>query len=148
MKLVRWSPLDDVSLIRDQINQIFEPLALHRTLSGEPARLMHTFPVEVTEKPDAYTVRVLAPGLTLDDLTLECTERELSITAEIPPRSVADNETVLMSQFQYGKFSKQLAFADAIDEAAVEAHYTHGVLSITLPKAEKSKRKLIEVKVT
>lgn len=147
MKLVRWSPLEEMTILRDQIDRIFEPLSSSNTSNVDSGLLNHTFPVEVTEKPENYFIRVLAPGINPDKIDLQCSSKEVLISTEILPRKLDKDEVVLVGQFHYGKFNKQLSFVEPIDESKVEAKYEHGILEITLPKAESSKRKPIEIQI-
>ncbi len=143
MKLVRWSPLEEMSLLKDQIDRIFEPFSA----SGDERLLSHSLPVEVTETQAEYRVRLLVPGIDPEKINLQMSERELSVSTETQPRELEEGEMVHMNQFRYGKFSKQLSFPQAIDQNQVQANYTHGVLTITLPKAENNKRKTIPIHV-
>ena len=147
MKLVRWSPFEEMSILRDQIDRIFEPLVPGASTNGDSRILTHTFPVEITEKPESYFVRVMAPGVSPENFQLKCSQKELLISAEIRPRDLEKDEAVIVHQFQYGNFSKQLNFVESIDESKVEARFENGILEINLPKLENSKRKMIEVKV-
>lgn len=143
MKLVRWSPLEEMSILRDQIDRIFEPF----TSNGDSRLLHFTVPVEVTETPKHYTVRAMVAGIEPDRIELQVTPKTLIISGELPPRDLEKDETVHLNEFQYGKFSKKLAFPENVDSEKVEADYRHGILEIRLPKAEFSNRRTIEIKV-
>jgi HSP20 family protein len=143
MALIRFSPLEEMSILRDQINRIFEPVSPN----GDSRSLSHTLPVEVTETPTQYCVRLMVPGVAPDKIELQATQRELIVSCETQPRQLQENETVHLNQFNYGKFSKKLSFPEVIGHENIEAKYEYGILEITLPKAENAQRKQIEIKV-
>ncbi|NJN44441.1 MAG: Hsp20/alpha crystallin family protein, partial [Anaerolineae bacterium] len=47
----------------------------------------------------------------------------------------------------YGKFTRSLELPFRVDANGIEATFAHGVLHITLPRAEEDKPKKIAVKV-
>ena len=75
-----------------------------------------------------------------EDIHIEVDQKEVSILAEIKRENVAPAESgkaverVLHSERFYGKTSRVFSLAQDIDEAAVEAKYADGVLSLVLPK--------------
>ena len=96
--------------------------------------------IEVTEDQSAYRVSAVLPGVKKEDIHVEVDQNEISIIAEIkrdavaPADPAADAVRLLHSERYYGKTSRVFSVAQAIDEAAVEAKYTDGVLSLVLPK--------------
>lgn len=143
MALIRFSPLEEMSVLRDQINRIFEPISTN----GDSRSLSHTLPVEVTETPEKYCVRLMVPGLPPEKIDLQATQQELIVSCETQPRELQENEVVHLNQFNYGKFSKKLNFPEAINHEAIEAKYEYGILEVSLPKVESAQRKQIEIKV-
>ena len=142
MALIRFSPMEDMSVLRDQINRIFDPLAYQKETRSE---VTHHLPIEVTETRSQYTVRALVPGVDPDQITLEATPKELVISYELQPPTLQENEVVHVNQFNYGKFTRRLAFPEAIISDRIDAHYANGILQITLPKQEHQDRKQITI---
>ncbi|KAK0614014.1 30 kDa heat shock protein [Immersiella caudata] len=52
-----------------------------------------------------------------------------------------------LSERSYGEFSRVFSFPAAVDQDGVQAKLEHGVLNITVPKAEKKGNKKIEIKL-
>ncbi len=52
-----------------------------------------------------------------------------------------------MRERRSGSFDRSLRLPDTVDQGKAEPRYEHGVLTITLPKAEAKKAKRFEVKV-
>jgi len=96
--------------------------------------------IEVSEDPSSYRVSAVLPGVKKEDIHVEVDQNEVSIVAEIKRETVApvepakDGQRVLHSERFYGKTSRVFSVAQDIDEAAVQAKYADGVLSLVLPK--------------
>lgn len=96
--------------------------------------------IEVREDAANYLVSAVLPGVKKDDIHVEVDKNEISIVAEIKRETSAtadaakDGELVLHSERFYGKASRVFSVALEIDEAAVQAKYADGVLSLVLPK--------------
>lgn len=144
MSLIRWSPLDEMNLLRNQINTIFE-----ENLKKEHDRpLKHALPIEVSETSESYCVKAMVPGINPDMIQVETSKDDLTITADLSPRQLNENEKAHFSEFKYGKMSRYISFAMPINTEKVEAKYEFGILTITLPKQEAALPKRIEIKTT
>ena len=111
-----------------------------KPLPGETRSSVAPIKIEVTEDASAYRVSAVLPGAKKEDIHIEVDQKEVSILAEIKRETVAPAEPgkaverVLHSERFYGKTSRIFSLAQDIDEAAVEAKYADGVLSLVLPK--------------
>lgn len=143
MAMMRWSPLEEMNILRNQIDRIFEA----NSTNSNNRSFKHFFPIEVTEKPDQYIVKVLVPGVNPELIKVESTLKGLIITAETQPGELGSEENVHLSEFHYGQFSRHLNFPLAIDTNKIEAEYEFGILKIKVPKTEAPQRKHVEVKV-
>jgi len=54
---------------------------------------------------------------------------------------------VTRSEFRYGKFQRVIPLTSQIQKDKVQAEYKNGVLTVTLPKAESEKNKVIKVNI-
>ena len=108
--------------------------------SGEPRSAVAPIKIEVSEDPTSYRVSAVLPGAKKEDIHVEVDQNEVSIVAEIKRETIApadpakDGQRVLHSERFYGKTSRVFSVAQAIDEAAIQARYADGVLSLVLPK--------------
>ncbi len=108
--------------------------------SGATRSAVAPIKIEVTEDQSAYRVSAVLPGVKKEDIHVEVDKNEVSIAAEIkrettaPVDAAKDDERLLHSERFYGKASRVFSVAQDIDEAAIEAKYADGVLSLVLPK--------------
>jgi HSP20 family protein len=85
------------------------------------------------------------PGLKVDDLDLAALDRQFTIRGE---RKVEAHEdwTCHRQERACGPFSRTIELPAAVEPEKVQAAFKHGVLTMTLPKAEDAKPRRIEVK--
>lgn len=111
-----------------------------RPFPGETRSAVKPIKIDVTEDSSAYRVSAVLPGVKKEDIHIEVDQKEVSILAEIKRETVATADTtqdaahLVHSERFYGKTSRVFSLAQDIDEAAVEAKYADGVLSLVLPK--------------
>jgi HSP20 family protein len=102
-----------------------------------------TFPVDLTETTDAYTLKAILPGLKTEDVSIELEKSVLTISGEY---TTGESEAQhLLSEFPNGRFARSFELADAIVADKIEASMSDGVLTVHLPKAEESKPRTIKI---
>jgi HSP20 family protein len=99
--------------------------------------------VNVSEQEDAYSLSALVPGLKAEDLNIQVLENVVSIEGEYH----ADQTEYLLNEIPSGAFRRALRLPAEIQADKVEAKISDGVLTLSLPKAESSKPKKINVSV-
>jgi HSP20 family protein len=101
-------------------------------------------PLDVYTTPEEIVIVASLPGLTPEEVDITIDGDRLTIQGELRPP--LENVDYLFQERLYGPFSRTLTLNVPIDEDEAEAVFENGVLTLTLPKAEESKPKSIEVK--
>ena len=101
----------------------------------------------VLETDKHYEIAMDLPGMTADDFSLEVHEGRLTISGERPRWEVKEGTKYHRVEREHGKFSRTFALGQDLDTERIAAEYTNGVLTVTVPKAEKDLPKKISVKV-
>lgn len=104
-------------------------------------------PVDVTETAERVTVKTELPGLDPKDVEISVSDDTLTIRGEKKSEKEEKGETWHRTERHYGSFVRSVVLPSHIDAEHVNAEAKDGVLTITLPKTEKSKAKRITVKV-
>ena len=105
-----------------------------------------TFPaINVWEEGDRLYAEVEVPGLSMEDLEVFVQGDELSVKGERKDVE-AEGVTYHRRERGVGKFGRVLHLPVEIDADKVAATLRHGVLTITLPKAQAVLPRKIEVK--
>lgn len=102
--------------------------------------------INLTEDADKFYLRAELPGVKAEDLEMQATVKNLSISGE--RKIEAENEGVRYHrrEREAGKFSRIIAMPNEIDPDRIEANMQDGILTIRIPKAEAVKPRQITIK--
>jgi len=103
--------------------------------------------VDLSETDDAYLVRAELPGMKKEDVKITFNNGLLTIRGEKKNETEEKNRTYHRIERSYGSFERSFNLPGAVKSGNVEAKYDDGVLTITLPKTEETKEKVIDVKI-
>lgn len=105
------------------------------------------FPLaNVTEDNSSYYVRAELPGIKSDELDIQVKAKGISISGERKIPVEGNNVKYHRREREAGKFSRLINLPNDIDVNKVDAKLENGVLTMTIPKAEKTKPRQITVK--
>lgn len=106
----------------------------------------HFAPVcEIVDEEKFYSVSLDIPGLKEEDLNIEVKDNHLHISGERKTEDLTEKKNILRSERRYGKFERVFSLPQNVNTDQIEARFENGVLSITLPKEEKSQTKKIAI---
>jgi HSP20 family protein len=101
-------------------------------------------PLDVYTTPEEIVILASLPGLTPDEVEIMIDGDRLTIRGEL--RRPLENVDYLFQERAFGPFSRSLTLNVPVSTDQAEAVFDNGVLTLTLPKAEESRPKTIEVK--
>lgn len=137
--LVRyWQPWREMDLVRHQLNQVLNEIQPEPQTDWRPA-------VELQDIEGQLIVRVQIPGLDANDLDIQVTQDAVSIKGERRQETKSEANGVVKSEFRYGTFHRVVALPVAIQNQQVQAEYKDGILTLTLPKLEEVRNKVVKV---
>lgn len=102
--------------------------------------------LDIAEQDDAIIVRAEVPGCKADDIDISVYGNMLTISGEKKETKESKDKGYYHTESVYGSFRREVNLPTDVDPANVEATCKDGVLSITLPKAAKSKAVKVQVK--
>ncbi|MEO1509216.1 MAG: Hsp20/alpha crystallin family protein [Cyanobacteria bacterium J06633_23] len=144
MALVRWNPNRELDSLQREMNRLFDDVFTSPRQNGISG---FTPAAEIEERGDAYHLRLEVPGISKDDLDIQVTAETVSISGERRASTQTEEDGLTRSEFRYGSFSRAVSLPGRIDHQSVVADYNDGILSLTLPKAEEEKNKVVKVNV-
>ena len=144
MALIRWEPFREVDSLQREMNRLFDSLVKP---DHETGRLSFIPPAEMQETPDAIYLKLEVPGLEPKDIEVQVTAEAVSISGERHTETKTEDNGVTRSEFRYGKFQRVIPLPSRIENTKVEAEYKNGVLSLTLPKAEEERNRVVKVNI-
>jgi HSP20 family protein len=106
--------------------------------------LVFTPTVDIFETDQQITLLADMPGVATEDISIDLREGVLTISGEVKPWEKADEKDVLI-EFEIGKYYRQFALSETIDQAKIDAQLKDGVLKLALPKLAKAQPRKITV---
>lgn len=141
MLSTQWQPLAEMNRMRDEMERLFGRTSAVSRPSAYP-------PLNMWENADNLYVEAELPGFELDDLEIYVTAgNQLSISGE---RKQQEHEGGAWHRQErsFGKFRRTFELPCDVDSGSVEATFSNGVLTLTMPKAEELKPRKIQVKAS
>lgn len=92
---------------------------------------------------NGYQIELELPGVKREDITVDCEQGVLSISAT-KKEPVAEDKKRIHQEREFGTISRSFQLPNNVETDKMEAILSDGVLTVTLPKKESSK---IEVKI-
>lgn len=102
---------------------------------------------DVFEDKDAVKLLAELPGVRPEDVKLSVENGLLSIRGEKQQQSGDRNGRVHSFERSYGRFERSFALPSTIDPERISASFEHGILTVTIPKAERARPREIPVSV-
>jgi len=100
---------------------------------------------DVLEEKDAVKILMELPGLTANDVKLSLENNLLSIRGEKKQQAEERTERVHRYERSYGVFERSFALPTTVDSEKVSATFQNGILTVTVPKAERARPREIPV---
>jgi HSP20 family protein len=133
-------PFAEINTIRRQINDIFGDFAPETTVQTDwvPA-------VRLVDQGNEYVLTTLLAGVNADDVDVQVTADTVSISGQRVAAEVADETHVLYDDARYGHFHRVINLPDAVQNGEVTADFSHGILTLTLPKVVEARNKVVKI---
>ena len=145
-QVTSWPSLDRWSGLRDDLNTLFD--LPFWTGSERQGQLLNGWSpaLDLYQNTDNVVAVLELPGMRKEDIEISLHDGTLTIAGERKAESAASDK-VERSERYVGKFRRSITLPTRIDPSKVAASYRHGMLTVTLPKAEEAKPKQIQVSV-
>ncbi|NUM44290.1 MAG: Hsp20/alpha crystallin family protein [Anaerolineales bacterium] len=140
--IVRWNPVREMMAWQNALEQAFEEASFANRPEARPWSLA----LDAAETETAFIIKASIPGVNPDDLEITLEDDVLTIKGESKMDETVKEADFHLRERRYGTFARSLRFPVAVNADAVEADYAHGVLTLTVPKAEAVKPKRIAIR--
>jgi len=101
-------------------------------------RTHQTPAVNITEKEDAFHLKLVAPGKEKKDFDVELEKDTLTISTITENEIGEDHTQFTRREFDYASFTRSFWIPETIDTKNIKANYKNGLLSIVLPKLKEA----------
>jgi|EndMetStandDraft_3_1072993.scaffolds.fasta_scaffold47460_4 HSP20 family protein len=131
MPLIRFDPFREFDRMLDQAaNQARQP----------------SFPMDAYRSGDTIVVHFDLPGVDPSSIDLEYERQTLTVSAQRTWQPT-EGDQLLAAERVHGRFQRQILLGEGLDADGLKANYEHGVLTVTIPVAEKAKPRKISVEL-
>lgn len=132
--MLRFDPFRDIDRLAEQV--------LTQPGQGRVPRFM---PMDLFKADDHYVLHADLPGVDPGSIAIDVENDVLTVTAQRSAPSSEDSTQWLANERFAGTYQRRLSLGDGVDAAAISATYDNGVLTLTIPVAERAKPRRIEV---
>jgi HSP20 family protein len=132
----------EMMLMRTDPFREFDRLAQQVFGAGTTSRPA-VMPMDAWREGDTFVIEFDLPGVQPETLDIDVERNVLTVKAERPARN--GGWELLAAERPTGLFSRQLVLGDNLDLTQVKAEYDAGVLTLSIPVAEKAKPRKIEI---
>ena len=99
---------------------------------------------DILEREDGFYVFMDIPGVRREDLKIDINENELLVTGRAL-QGASEKETFLEVQFGPGEYVRAVSLSDRVDRENISANLKDGVLTLRLPRLEKTAPRRIPI---
>ncbi len=135
MAMTRWDPYRELEDMSTRLSRIFG-----HDGEREQLRLTEWHPaVDIEEDDDAFHIKAELPAIEKKDVRVEVTNGVLTFAGERRREKEDKGKRFHRVERSYGSFQRSFTLPDNVDEDGVSAHFSDGVLDVTVPKTTKGK---------
>ncbi len=145
MSITRWEPFRDLISLREAMDGLFEEGWVWPR-PGWRLPLQESLAIDIYETPDNVVVKTAVPGVKPEDIDITITGNTLTIAGETKAEEKVEEENYVRRERRYGRFSRSITLPSGAQGEKAEATFEHGLLTLSIPKAEEAKAKVIKVK--
>lgn len=130
--------------LNNVLDEAFGTWPLQQDESGAITSAWHPA-VDVFEDKDSVKIVAELPGVSPEDVKLSLENNLLTIRGEKKQHAEERNERVHRYERTYGTFERAFMLPSTVDGEKVSAEYRNGVLTVSVPKAERARPREIPV---
>jgi HSP20 family protein len=140
--LTRYNPFNEMVSLREAMDRLFEDSFISPRLQGQWSG--RGTGANLFETSEGFILQVPMPGVKADDVEITAQQDTLSLKWQTNIQ-VPEGASVLWQGFQNGQYQQSFSLPSPINADRAEAHYTDGILTLSLPKAEHAKARTVKV---
>jgi len=135
----RIDPVKEFGMLRDSVTRVIGQGI--QTVTGGIYVLLDIF-----ETDDAVVIRTSPlDGVVPDSIEVSMDDDMLTIMGETTGENDVPGDTYLLRERRFGKFVRTVRIPRLVKAEEAQAKFKAGILTITLPKIEDSRRQMIDV---
>ena len=141
--LIRWEPARDMMTLREAMDRLFDD-AFTRPLSLRDGWSVPA--IDMYQTDDEIIVRAALPGIKADQVQINVTGEMLTLKGDVKHEEDKKEKAWHIRAQRWGSFERSVVLPTDVVADKARADFEDGILTITLPKAEEVKPKVINIK--
>lgn len=113
--------------------------------TGDNAGQVWVPSLDIVERQDAYELTIEIPGVDPADVDISFEQNVLTVKGQKQYEDSTEDSRVYASERVTGKFMRSVRLPAVVDADHITAESKHGVLYVTVPKAQSAKARKISV---
>jgi HSP20 family protein len=142
--LTRWNPWGDLSSLHDQMDQLFDE-AFGGALQPRGGEMTTTLPIDIRQSDEAFTLEASVPGFSPEDVEVTVDQNVLTIRGSRKQESEERRDGWIRRERRTGSVHRQVVLPAEVRADEIRASFENGVLTVTVPRAQKAQPKRIPV---
>lgn len=139
------SPIESFKHQMDRLFDDLSPFTLRGNNGGFMGLDMITPDTDMMETDKEYIVAIDLPGFQKKDININYEDKRLVIKGTRKEETKEEKKDYLHRERYFGEFVRSLTLPTKIKEDKIKASFKDGVLTVTAPKVEVSKPKLVPI---
>lgn len=143
--LTRWEPMREMVTLREAMDHLFDdaftrPFGMTDSwrASGAPA-------IDMYQTDNEVVIKASLPGVKTEDVQINMTGDLLTIKGEMKQADKSKTKNYHIHEQRLGAFERRVQLPILVVSDKARAEFENGVLTVTLPKAEEVKPKMITI---
>ena len=141
--LTRWEPVREMMTLREAMDRLFDDAFTrpHASREGWSAPA-----IDMYQTDDDIVVKAVLPGMKADDVQIQVTGDALILRGETKQEEEKKEKTWHFREQRFGRFERAVPLPTQVKADQANAEFENGILTITLPKAEEVKPRMINIR--
>jgi HSP20 family protein len=144
MAIEIWDPFRETVSLRDAMNSLLQESFVRPSGVSSPTGYS-AMPLDLSESENEFVVTAALPGVKPEDVQITAQGDTLTIRGESKAQEEKKGEQWHVRERRFGSFQRTVTLPTPIDSNSAQAHFEHGILTLTLPKSESAKPRQIKV---
>ncbi|MBI1854607.1 MAG: Hsp20/alpha crystallin family protein [Chloroflexi bacterium] len=144
--LIRWEPMREMVTLREAMDRLFDDAFTHPLGLKDGWRGSGIPAIDMYQTDNEVVVKAAVPGVKADEVQISVTGDMLTIKGEASQKQETDEKSYHIREQRWGSFERSVVLPTNVVSDKAKAEFENGILTITLPKAEEVKPKMITVK--
>ena len=147
MRSITTRPIQDLFSIHNEMSRLFDNWYRPTRYRADGENLDWAPVVDILEADEHVEIRAEIPGLSEKDVQVSVTDDVLTLKGEKTQETEDTNQKYHRVERSYGRFQRSFTLPANLDPEDIKAKFTHGVLTVSIPKVKEVEPKEVQISV-